>query len=352
MLIPVAQLLTFCCNYKYMLVYLKTPKIDGNSFADWFVWQCQYSGLSALLLQCDHCNQADEERQEVNHLGINHLEPKMLGTLKKMRGQLPGNDDNNDTVQYALPVGDEFLPLNPLIGKTFKFTHTGKILCSNCGKKTKKSYSQGHCYVCMQKLASCDMCILKPETCHFEQGTCREPDWGEANCMTHHFVYLSNTSGLKVGITRHSQVPTRWIDQGATQALPIFKVATRLQSGMVETAMAELIADKTNWRALLKGQAEPLDLKAKAQELIPQIATRLDEVKLKFGEDAVTELNADVLDIRYPVLEYPTKITSFNMDKNPEVSGTLMGIKGQYLIFDNGVINIRKFGSYEVEVEV
>lgn len=202
----------------------------------------------------------------------------------------------------------------------------------------------------MTKLASCDMCILKPETCHYDQGTCREPEWGEKNCMIKHYVYLANTSGLKVGITRHTQIPTRWIDQGATQALPIFAVSTRLQSGLVETALAQFIADKTNWRALLKGVNDDMDLKVRADELIPQIDERLGDIRLKFGEDAVTRLDEDITSINYPVLQYPTKITSFNFDKKPEVEGTLLGIKGQYLIFDNGVINIRKFGSYEVEL--
>ncbi|GAL30720.1 hypothetical protein JCM19239_4459 [Vibrio variabilis] len=139
------------------------------------------------------------------------------GTLSKMRASL------ESTVQYRLPVGDEEVDLSPLIGKTISLNHTGNIFCASCGKKTKKSYSQGHCFVCMKKLASCDMCIMKPETCHYDEGTCREPEWGEANCMVDHFVYLSNTSSLKVGITRHTQIPTRWIDQGATQGLPILK---------------------------------------------------------------------------------------------------------------------------------
>ncbi len=276
----------------------------------------------------------------------------MIGTLKKMKSQLIANaNPEQANIEYALPVGDELMPLNPLLGQTFKLVHTGNIFCSSCGKKTKKSYSQGHCYVCMSKLASCDMCILKPETCHYAQGTCREPQWGEQNCMISHFVYLANTSGLKVGITRHTQTPTRWIDQGATQALPIFAVSTRLQSGLVETALAEFIADKTNWRAMLKGSNEDIDLAARASELIPQISDRLGEIKLKFGEDSVTALTEDVTTIKFPVLSYPTKITSFNFDKTPEVEGTLLGIKGQYLIFDTGVINIRKFGSYEVEVQ-
>jgi len=272
----------------------------------------------------------------------------MLGTLRKMRSHL----DENQQVQYQLPVGDALLDLNPLIGSELTLTHTGKILCCNCGKKTKKSYSQGHCYVCMQKLASCDMCIMKPETCHYAAGTCREPSWGEANCFVPHYVYLSNTSGIKVGITRHTQLPTRWIDQGATQGLPIFKVETRFISGLVETALAEMIADKTNWRTMLKGNADDVDLKAQAQTLIPQITERLAAITAEHGEFAVTQLDEPIEPIHFPVSEFPTKITSHNFDKNPEVKGILKGIKGQYLIFDTGVINVRKFGSYEISVTI
>jgi|TARA_B110000014_G_scaffold144830_1_gene100648 hypothetical protein len=277
-----------------------------------------------------------------------------VGSLEKMTSSLDGQGN----VQYHLPLkgineGDkaQSIPLNPLIGKAITLHFNGKITCKHCGKKTNKSFSQGFCFPCMRKLAQCDMCIMKPETCHFEQGTCREPEWGEANCMVDHFVYLSNTSALKVGITRHTQLPTRWIDQGATQALPIFKVSTRIQSGLVETALAEFVSDKTNWRAMLKGSNEPIDLKAKAAELIPHISARLEEIALKYGADAVEQLDEKVVDIHYPVTEYLTKISSFNFDKTPIVSGTLLGIKGQYLIFDSGVINLRKFTSYQIAVE-
>jgi len=268
---------------------------------------------------------------------------KMKGTLSKLKSSLV------KPIEYQLPVGDKLIDLNPLIGKKLTLTHTGNIYCSNCEKKTKKSYSQGHCFVCMRKLASCDMCMMKPETCHHDQGTCREPQWGIDNCMIPHTVYLANTSGLKVGITR--QVPTRWVDQGATQALPIFTVQTRQQSGLVEIALAEFISDKTNWRNMLKGNNENIDLKEKAAELIPQIQTKLDELAQLYGATAITKLDESIVELEFPVSEFPTKISSFNFDKNPEVSGILKGIKGQYLIFDNGVINIRKFNSYEVEVE-
>lgn len=270
------------------------------------------------------------------------------GPLQKMTAQL--DDDGN--VSYQLPIGEQLLPLNELIGQQLSLHYHQHISCRHCGRKTKKSFSQGFCYPCMQKLAQCDMCIMKPETCHFEQGTCREPAWGEANCFIPHYVYLANTSGLKVGITRHSQVPTRWIDQGATQALPIFKVSTRLQSGLVEIALAEFIADKTNWRAMLKGNAESIDLHEKAENLIPKISQKLESIRIKYGVDAVEQLSDNVVNLHFPVKEFPTKITSFNFDKVPEVSGKLMGIKGQYLLFDNGVINIRKFSSYHIHAQI
>ncbi|WP_434341608.1 DUF2797 domain-containing protein [Motilimonas cestriensis] len=275
----------------------------------------------------------------------------MTGTLKKMRAEL-GDPQADKAVQYYLPIGEQEIHLTPLIGKPFAFSYTGNIYCSSCGKKTKKSYSQGHCFVCMKKLASCDMCIMKPETCHFAQGTCREPQWAEQFCMTDHFIYLSNTSGLKVGITRHSQIPTRWIDQGAKQALAILRVKNRLLSGLVEVELAKLVADKTNWRALLKGEADDLDLVAQAEVLLPQIEAHLAALALQYGEDAISRVELPLQEIHFPVTEYPTKISSFNLDKVPEVSGVLQGIKGQYLIFDTGVINMRKYGSYELSVDL
>ncbi len=266
------------------------------------------------------------------------------GTLSKMRANL------GDAVFYRLPVGDSEVDLNPYIGQAITLTHTGNIFCSSCGKKTKKSYSQGHCFVCMRKLASCDMCIMKPETCHYDQGTCREPQWGEENCMIDHYVYLSNTSSLKVGITRHNQIPTRWIDQGATQGLPIFKVKTRYISGLIEIELAKHISDKTNWRTLLKQDGDAMDLSDKFAELLPLVTDKVEEIKQQFGSDAIQVLTELTTEIHYPVTAHPTKITSHNFDKNPEVKGILQGIKGQYLIFDTGVINIRKFTSYEIEV--
>lgn len=275
----------------------------------------------------------------------------MQGNIRKMRAELPS--EAGAPVQYRLPIGDDELPINDYLGKPLQLEYTGKIHCTHCGRKTNKSFSQGFCFPCMKSLAQCDMCIMKPEQCHYEQGTCREPLWGEQHCLTPHYVYLANSSGVKVGITRETQVPTRWIDQGAIQALPILKVQTRYISGLVEVALAEHVADKTNWRKMLKGEVEPVDLMAKRDQLLARCEPTIAQIKDKMGGLAIQRLPDDgVVDIEFPVLEYPTKVTSLNFDKTPVVGGVLNGIKGQYLLFDTGVINIRKFTAYEIQVNV
>ncbi|MDQ7985908.1 DUF2797 domain-containing protein [Pseudomonas sp. G34] len=265
------------------------------------------------------------------------------GALSKMATQLDA------PVQYAFRLGDEQIAVNPMIGKTVRLEFLGAIHCSHCGRKTKTSFSQGYCYPCMQKLAQCDLCIMSPERCHYDAGTCRDPAWGEQFCMTDHVVYLANSSGIKVGITRATQIPTRWIDQGATQALPIMRVATRQQSGFVEDLLRSQVADKTNWRALLKGDAAPVDLLHVREQIFDACAGGITSLQERFGLQAVQPLNAQsVVEIRYPIEGYPAKITSFNLDKNPVAEGTLLGIKGQYLMFDTGVINIRKYTAYQI----
>jgi hypothetical protein len=265
------------------------------------------------------------------------------GALSKMATQLDA------PVQYAFRLGDEQIAVNPMIGKTVRLEFLGAIHCSHCGRKTKTSFSQGYCYPCMQKLAQCDLCVMSPERCHYDAGTCRDPGWGEQFCMTDHVVYLANSSGIKVGITRATQIPTRWIDQGATQALPIMRVATRQQSGFVEDLLRSQVADKTNWRALLKGDAAPVDLLHVREQIFDACAGGITTLQERFGLQAVQPLNEQsVVEIRYPIEGYPTKITSFNLDKNPVAEGTLLGIKGQYLMFDTGVINIRKYTAYQI----
>lgn len=270
------------------------------------------------------------------------------GQLTKMAVSLADNQ-----AQYAMRLGEQQMAMNPLLGETITLRFLGEINCLHCNRKTKKSYSGGFCFPCSQRLAQCDICFVKPELCHFEQGTCREPDWGEAVCMQDHIVYLANSSGLKVGITRINQIPTRWIDQGATQALPIFQVQSRYQSGLVEVLFKNHVSDRTDWRKMLKGEAEPLDLAAERDRLQAECADEVTKLKQQFGDNAIAILPAEKMqEISYPVEQYPAKISSLNFDKTPEISGQLQGIKGQYLIFDNGVINMRKFSAYQVEMVV
>ncbi|BAU75211.1 Hypothetical protein ppKF707_1712 [Metapseudomonas furukawaii] len=256
-----------------------------------------------------------------------------------------------EPVQYAFRLDDAEIPANPLIGQALRLEYLGAIHCIHCGRKTKTSFSQGYCYPCFTKLAQCDSCIISPEKCHFEAGTCREPEWGERFCMTDHVVYLANSTGIKVGITRASQVPTRWIDQGASQALPIMRVATRQQSGFVEDLLRTRVADRTNWRAMLKGEVPALDLPAIRDELFEHCAEGLRALQDRFGLQAIQPVtDLAPIEIKYPVDAYPTKVVSFDLDKTSVVEGTLRGIKGQYLILDTGVINLRKYTAYQLAI--
>ncbi len=272
---------------------------------------------------------------------------KICGNLRKMATAA------TTPVAYSLPLSDPPLPLNTSLGKTVRIEALGEIHCIACSRKTHKSFSQGYCYPCFRSLARCDLCIVKPELCHYAQGTCREPDWGLANCMQPHYVYLANSSGLKVGITRMSQIPTRWMDQGATQALIIFRVPSRHQAGLVEVALKKHISDRTDWRRMLTGESEAQNMHAKREELLTLCHAGLVKCAMTSAENTLTPpAEEEVQTFTYPILQYPTRIKAHNLDKKAVAEGTLLGIKGQYLILDTGVLNIRKFAGYYVAVSM
>lgn len=267
------------------------------------------------------------------------------GAVSKMQIAL------DEPAQYSFRLDDQQHALNALIGETLRLEFLGAINCLHCERSIKKSYAQGYCWPCFRSLARCDTCIMSPEKCHYDAGTCREPEWAQEFCMTDHFVYLANSTGVKVGITRANQLPTRWLDQGAIQAVPIFRVATRQQSGFVEDALRSQVGDRTNWRALLRGDVEPVNLLEVRDQIIDSCEDAILALQERFGLQAIQPItDVDVLDMAYPVEAYPEKIVSFNLDKNPVAEGTLTGIKGQYLLFDTGVINIRKYTAYQLAV--
>ena len=193
--------------------------------------------------------------------------------------------------------------------------------------------------------------MIHPEKCLVETGQCDPTQWAHQQCHQPHVVYLANSSGLKVGITREKNVPMRWIDQGAAQALPIFKTANRYQAGLIEVALKNYVADKTNWRVMLRETVAPLDLVSQKKILLSQAEKEIAHIIKKYP-DAVTLLNDQkIFQFDYPIIQYPTKVTALSLDKTPTITDILQGIKGQYLLFNSGVLNVRKFGGYVVAID-
>lgn len=264
-----------------------------------------------------------------------------IGSIKKLYGQL------NSPIDYSLPLGEEKIPLNDLIGKKISLRFEQEIYCIQCARKTTKSFQQGYCYPCYRKLMDCNLCIIHPERCNFPKKDC--PDtWEHAHCKEEQIVYLANSSGLKVGITRASQIPTRWIDQGACQAIPLFKVRNRYEAGVIEVSLKGYIADKTNWRKMLSDNLNTYDMNVAKAELMQQADSVLHHLYSAY--QGIKPLNEEALTLTYPINEYPQKLTLLSFDKNPFVSGILLGIKGQYLLLNLGIINIRKHAGYVVSM--
>ena len=269
------------------------------------------------------------------------------GTLKKMRVEAA------DPVRYHLTDGwfekDKRVAdhlLNPHLGSALELRFTGEINCIACGQKTKKTFGQGFCFPCTRSRAEADICIVKPELCHHgeKDNPCRDESFAQEVCFHPHYLYCSLTSGVKIGITRKVNIPSRWIDQGAVAAVPLALLPSRRAVGEVEKRLSnEGFKDKTHWTRMLKGNPEDRDL----MEVAEQVVSRLEE----WGTEGIlSPLERLEHRFEYPVLEWPEKVTSLNLDKNPVAGGILKGIKAQYLIFDSGVINLRKYSGYRVEV--
>ncbi len=246
-------------------------------------------------------------------------------------------------VQYHLLGGAEgSIDMNALLGKPLSLRFTGKLQCMACDKYVKKLFAQGCCYDCFIHSAEASPCIINPELCEGHLGKGRDPEWEKSHHVQPHTVYLAVASALKVGVTRDRQIPTRWIDQGASQAIRLAETPYRKIAGDIEVALKSTFTDKTNWQAMLKNQIGEFDLveeKWQASELLP---SDLSEFMSE---------NDEIVCIEYPVLEFPSKVISVGFEKEPHISGTLLGIKGQYLIFDGGrVMNVRKHEGYWVEL--
>lgn len=257
---------------------------------------------------------------------------QITGNLLKMKTEL------TNPVNYGLRLGDDIVPLTEFVGRPISLVYERQINCINCGRKTPKSFAQGFCFPCFQKSPENSECIIRPELCRGHLGEGRDPLWEQEHHVQPHAVYLALSSGVKVGVTRLTQIPTRWIDQGASKAIVLAEVPNRFLAGSLEVAMKNFITDKTNWQRMLKGEVSPESL----TEVKEILAERLPEDLAQY-----LSTNNEITEIKYPVQKYPGKVTSVSFDKVAEVAGVLTGIKGQYLIFDDGrVMNIRNHGGY------
>lgn len=268
------------------------------------------------------------------------------GNLRKIEVNVHEN-----TIQYNLRLyhilepQEETIDLNALVGKPIKLSYNGNIHCVVTGKKIKKAYGEGMSWDAFEKSPMADQSIVKPELSTAHLGIeRRDIEWEIEHHVVPHYVYLSFTSDFKVGVTRYTQIPTRWVDQGAVAAVKIAKTPYRQAAGLIEVALKDFIADKTNWRKMLQDQnVNEADMLAKRDELLKHIPSALKSYALE---------NESIQYLNFPVEAYPTKITSIKFDKVPVVEKTLKGIKGQYLIFDdNTVMNLRSQSGYEIEIE-
>ncbi len=257
--------------------------------------------------------------------------------LKKMRTRLL------QEVEYKLVSEDQEILMNDLIGQNIQLNFDGKVQCQSCRGFKKKLFAQGFCYDCFMNAPESSPCIINPELCEGHLGKGRDIEWEEKHHVQPHVVYLAVASALKIGVTRDTQIPTRWIDQGASFAIKVAEVPYRQLAGEIEVALKGTFTDKTNWREMLKNNVADFDLeeeKWQIEEILPA-----DLAEYMTEDDEIT-------DIIYPSISFPEKVKSIGFDKLPNIEGKLMAIKGQYLILDQGrVLNIRKHSGYHVNIE-
>lgn len=262
---------------------------------------------------------------------------KYQGVLKKMV------TEHADSILYYLNTDTHVLNLNQLLNKNIAITFSG-YQCLNCAKE-KKIFRQGYCYDCFYEQPSVGDWIMKPELSKAHLGIeDRNLEYEQKVQLQPHIVYLALSSNVKVGVTRKTQVPTRWIDQGANKAIVFVETPNRYLAGIAEVAMKEFVSDKTSWQKMLKNDVADADLVAVKHQLKEHLP---EEVKEYYIADDT------VLDLNYPVENYPVKVGSLNLEKENFYEGVLKGVKGQYLIFEDGkVFNVRSYEGYKVSLEI
>jgi hypothetical protein len=261
----------------------------------------------------------------------------ILGKLEIQEGQ---------PARYTLVLGEQRVALNPLLGRQVRLTWAGLIQCTACGRKIRRSFQNGTCFPCFSTRADCDRCILQPQLCHYKNGSCRNDFFAKSHCLRPHFLYLAETSGLKVGVTRQAATPTRWLDQGACQALPILRLGERHAAGLLEREFARLIPDRTQWKTMLQRRVDPgqlLDLPSLRDQLLSRLSEEIRTVTQQFPPGWVEELPQEGTRFFHYPGDLPGAWRSFKPNQDAPIGGRLLGMKGQYLLFDEGVFHVRRF---------
>lgn len=259
------------------------------------------------------------------------------GALRKMRLE------PDEPVRYFFRTDREEALLNEAIGCRFSMVFTGNIYCVVCGRKTSKAFGQGFCFPCFRDSPENSPCIVRPELCRGHLGEGRDVQWELENHVKPHIVYLAWSSGWKVGVTREAQVPVRWLDQGASLAVPIARTPNRYEAGLMEVALKKHITDKTDWRRMLLVAQVPQNCKPPVD---PDI--NVPEASRPY---LLTE--RPCYRFIYPLSPQFAKVISTDLTKTPRFEGILAGMKGQYLLLTDGrVLNIRNHLGYEVEVKI
>ncbi len=263
---------------------------------------------------------------------------KKIGSISKLTCEF------KNPILYKFNIGNQSFDLNNYIGKNIKIKFLDKINCIECGNKIKKTFMQGFCYPCFIKSPKTSECIFKPHLCRAHLGESKDMEWSKKYCLSDQYVYLSITSNLKVGVTRYTQIPNRWIDQGAHHAIKLAKVPNRYLAGMIEIELSKYISDRTQWRKMLQGNYEQIDLLNKKKELAKLLSS-------EYQKYIITDNT--IQNLFYPQLNQLEKIKSINIEKTPLIDGKITGIKGQYIIIDNlYVLNVRKYTGYSFEIEI
>jgi hypothetical protein len=246
-------------------------------------------------------------------------------------------------VEYTANWEKDSILFNELIGKEISIEFTGLMFCKVCNKSTKKFFGEGFCFQCFNNSPENSPCILKPELCEAHLGKGRDTAWEEKHHNQPHVVYLAATDVVKVGVTRSSQIPTRWIDQGASSVIIFAETPNRYEAGKLEVELKAFYSDKTNYRKMLQNEIdENIDLIEEKWQTVEQLPSDLQTFISE--NDVITELT-------YPVITFPKSVQVLNLDKTPLIKGRLNGIKGQYLLFENDLaINIRRHTGYDIQL--